>query len=219
MTKPCVVCGGARDNGTSQCRSCRAEAMRRYRSTPEGKDATRRMEANRKNPEERKVVGNALRAAYMKTPQGKEVSSKASKRYRAKHREAIRAKERERRASDPLFRLRANLRRRLREILKKNGSVKSQSAIDLLGCSIGDFMNHIASAFKDGMTWDNYGEWELYHIHPISLANTDDDIRRLFHYTNIQPLWSVDNKRKQNKILFSSDSVATGGRINATNLK
>jgi hypothetical protein len=50
------------------------------------------------------------------------------------------------------------------------------------------------------MTWDNYGKWHMDHIYPLSLAKTTEEIEKLCHYTNLQPLWAVDNIRKGNKI-------------------
>ena len=52
---------------------------------------------------------------------------------------------------------------------------------------------YIASLFQKGMSWDNYGEWHLDHIKPISLATTEEEVYKLCHYTNYQPLWAKDN--------------------------
>jgi hypothetical protein len=51
------------------------------------------------------------------------------------------------------------------------------------------------------MTWDNYGEWHLDHIKPISLGKTEEEVIQLYHYTNFQPLWAKDNVVKYNKII------------------
>lgn len=54
------------------------------------------------------------------------------------------------------------------------------------------------------MNWDNHGRrgWHLDHIIPISsfdLSNREEFLKAV-HYTNIQPLWAIDNLRKSNKI-------------------
>ena len=57
------------------------------------------------------------------------------------------------------------------------------------------------SQFKDGMLWDNMGEWEIDHIIPLSTAQTEDELKKLSHYTNLQPLWAGPNRTKSNKVL------------------
>lgn len=53
----------------------------------------------------------------------------------------------------------------------------------------------------DNMSWDNYGKWHIDHIIPLSSANNEQEIYKLCHYTNLQPLWAEDNLKKNNKIL------------------
>ena len=50
------------------------------------------------------------------------------------------------------------------------------------------------------MSFDNYGKWHLDHIYPVSLANTEEEIIKLNHYTNFQPLWAEENIRKRNRL-------------------
>jgi len=53
------------------------------------------------------------------------------------------------------------------------------------------------------MSWENYGRngWHVDHIIPLSSAKTEEEIYKLCHYTNLQPLWEVDNIKKGNKII------------------
>jgi hypothetical protein len=51
------------------------------------------------------------------------------------------------------------------------------------------------------MTWENQGQWHLDHIYPISLAKNEQEVIKLNHYTNFQPLWAKDNLTKHNKII------------------
>ena len=50
-------------------------------------------------------------------------------------------------------------------------------------------------------SWDNYGKWHIDHIIPLSSANNEDEVYKLCHHTNLQPLWAEDNLRKSNKII------------------
>lgn len=104
-----------------------------------------------------------------------------------------------RKQHDPEYRLAMALRQRLYQALKRN--YKAGSAVRDLGCSISDFRKHIESQFSPGMSWTNYGSaWHLDHILPLSNYQLSDrgTLRRLVHYTNLQPLWAEDNIRKAN---------------------
>jgi hypothetical protein len=105
----------------------------------------------------------------------------------------------QRRAIDPLYRLRTNISRRIRSAL--TSGYKSQSTIKIIGCSIEELKKHLENKFTEGMSWQNYGEWHIDHIIPISSAKTDDEIYKLNHWTNFQPLWAVDNIKKSNKLI------------------
>jgi hypothetical protein len=62
-------------------------------------------------------------------------------------------------------------------------------------------MEYLGDLFTEKMNWDNYGEWHIDHIIPLSSANTEEEIYKLCHYTNLQPLWAEDNIKKSNKII------------------
>jgi hypothetical protein len=57
------------------------------------------------------------------------------------------------------------------------------------------------------MTWDNRSEWHLDHIIPLSSAKTEEELYKLCHYTNLQPLWAVENMKKGNKIVEPSNGI------------
>ena len=104
-----------------------------------------------------------------------------------------------RRNSDPLFRMIYNLRRRLSSYCRAIKVKKSTRTKEMLGIDLAGFKSHIESKFQEGMTWENYGQWHVDHIKPISLARNEQDIVELNHYTNLQPLWASENIKKSNK--------------------
>lgn len=72
---------------------------------------------------------------------------------------------------------------------------------EIVGCTLAQFRKHIASQFQDGMNEANYGAWELDHIVPLNSATSIDEVKELSRYTNYQPLWSEENRRKSDKII------------------
>jgi hypothetical protein len=101
---------------------------------------------------------------------------------------------------DDKKRLIRNIRSRISIVVKKKGFIKSKKTRDVVGCSVEFLMTSLQNRFQEGMSWDNYGEWEIDHIIPISSAKTIEDIYQLNHYTNLQPLWKTENASKSNKI-------------------
>lgn len=96
-----------------------------------------------------------------------------------------------------------SVRRRLKKYLNKFKVGKNNKTFDHIGCTPNELKQHIESLFSDGMTWVNYGlyGWHIDHIVPLSSANTLDEMLKLNHYTNLQPLWWYDNLSKNKKIL------------------
>jgi len=95
------------------------------------------------------------------------------------------------------------LRARINVALYKSKSIKSNSTLKLVGCTIKEFKQHIESQFSEGMSWDNHGEWHIDHIKPISSFDITKEGEQIkaFHYSNCQPLWAKDNLKKGAKLL------------------
>lgn len=101
-------------------------------------------------------------------------------------------------ATNPNFRLASLLRSRLNRALE--GKFKSGKTLDLLGCSIGDLRAHLENQFAEGMSWDNQGEWHIDHKRPCSSFDLTDpeQQKECCHFSNLQPLWAIDNLIKSN---------------------
>lgn len=121
------------------------------------------------------------------------------KEWRKKNNHKIQIKNKQRRQNNPLLKLTTNLRNRMWEAL--GGAVKSDTTIKLLGCSSEEFKIYLERQFTEGMDWSNYGTngWHVDHIIPLSSGKNQQEIEKLFHYTNCQPLWAKDNWKKSNK--------------------
>ncbi len=109
---------------------------------------------------------------------------------------------REARQSRIDWRLKRTLSSRIRLLaLGKSG----RRTVDLIGYSMDDLRGHLERQFRDGMTWDNYGEWHIDHIIPLasfSFTSLDDpELRRAWSLPNLRPLWAKENMRKHDKVL------------------
>jgi hypothetical protein len=141
--------------------------------------------------------------------QNKEHRKQYLKEYREKNidkiREVKRTYERTRKANDPLYKLISNFRTAIYQVLKENNVDKNGHYFEILKYSPDELISHLENQFKDGMTWDNYGEWHVDHIKAISLHNIkeigDEEFMKCWSLDNLQPMWGKENIRKSNKII------------------
>jgi len=109
--------------------------------------------------------------------------------------------------NNPNAQLANGLRSRIRIALLTNGNnIKKQfKSMDLVGCTIAFLRDYLTSLFTEGMSWDNYGnkkdQWSIDHILPCCSFDLSDpeQQKQCFHYTNLQPLWHLDNLSKGKK--------------------
>lgn len=105
--------------------------------------------------------------------------------------------------NDPHLRIKMNLSRRLRTLLNKD----LRKTIDFVGCSINELKQHLESLWKPGMSWDNYSMhgWHIDHIIPCASFDltSEEEQKKCFHYSNLQPLWAKDNLSKGSKMPVS----------------
>jgi len=138
-------------------------------------------------------------------PRDLDAERRRSRAYRARNPARVKALKAEyhkrRLARDPMYRIVRALRVRLWDAL--NGRQKTGSAIKLLGCTVDELRQHLESQFKDGMTWGNWGRsgWHIDHKKPLVLFDLTDpaQLAEACHYSNLQPLWAIDNLKKGGK--------------------
>lgn len=108
--------------------------------------------------------------------------------------------EKSRKKTDPIYKLIRITRSRINNFLKNNKITKQNKTFDIVGCSPEFLKEHIEKQFTEGMSWDLMGQHiHIDHIIPLSSANTEEEIYKLCHYSNLQPLWAEDNLKKSNK--------------------
>jgi hypothetical protein len=122
------------------------------------------------------------------------------KRNQEKCREYKKTYQKKKLISDPLFAVQRRLRRRVALAFSSKGYTKRSKMQHIIGCDWQHLMDYIQSLFAGGMNWDNRNMWHIDHIIPLSSAKSEEEIIRLNHFTNLQPLWAFDNRRKGNKI-------------------
>ena len=106
--------------------------------------------------------------------------------------------QKKRKKTDPKYKILVTLRNRIFSALKNNQNgmaSKSKNTKKLLGCTVDELWIHLEKQFKPGMTRKNHGKWHIDHIIPCSsfdLTRPEEQVK-CFHYTNLQPLWAIDN--------------------------
>lgn len=128
----------------------------------------------------------------------------ARRNWNVKNRKRIREELRQRRLTDCNLRCLEALRARIACVVRAKNGLKAKKTIELLGCSIPNFRMYLESRFEPGMCWENYGVngWHVDHIMPCAIFNLSnpDHQKRCFHFSNLQPMWAVDNRRKGAKV-------------------
>lgn len=207
MEKNCTKCGlsknitdfpscpECKDGFRNQCKMCVKERMGKWRE---------------ENPESHKLwrekyidYDKVRKQKHYELNRGKYIQRSTDYRNSNKDRvnQVVRYYRKKRFSEDKVFKITFNVRKRIRDILKLKGDIKKETTFEIIGCSPNELVQHLQTQFKDGMSWDNYGEWHIDHIIPLSSGKTLEDIRKLCRYTNLQPLWAKDNLKKSNKLL------------------
>ena len=154
----------------------------------------------------RQCENQAKRELYQMDHVREQKSKRAKKYNQSVHGRQQRSKsQKERYKTDPKFKMKDILRRRLTAALQqaKHGkAVKCARTLDMLGCTMDFFMQYIEQQFEPGMTWQNHGsgerKWQIDHIKPCALFDLTnaEQQKTCFNFSNMQPLWAEDNMKK-----------------------
>jgi hypothetical protein len=168
-----------KDGLRCQCKSCVKEYYKEYNKENKEYEKERWKKYYKENKEKIKKYREA----------NKEKINKYHKKYIRK-----------RKQTEPLFRMKHNLKSRTYKAFKNKGYSKTSKTQEMLGVDWEVVKQHIEEQFTEGMNWDNQGEWHIDHIIPLASANNKADLKKLCHYSNLQPLWAEDNISKSDKI-------------------
>jgi hypothetical protein len=123
-----------------------------------------------------------------------------NKKYYIQNKEKIIKQKSEKIKNNINLRIISNLRSRISLFVKTKKIHKDNQMKVILGIDLEMFKKHIENQFQPNMSWENYGKWHIDHIIPLNSVKSENDLYRLCHYTNLQPLWAHDNLSKGCKI-------------------
>lgn len=226
-TKICSVCNleksfddfhnrkNTKDGKCTTCKVCKKNDYKEYYGKNKEKILNKTKIRIKENPEKRKKAQKKYRKnnseklkedgkSYRQLNYEKEKERQSTYYKKNKDKVLNRTKSyiKKRLKNDELFRLKSNMRNRVKKFLKLNNIHTENRTFQIIGCSPLYLKEYIEKKFTEGMCWGLVGkEIHIDHIIPLSLAKTEEEIYKLCHYTNLQPLWAKDNLTKSSKIL------------------
>lgn len=170
------------------------------------RQTTLRRERRLRNPE----ATRAAKRAWRRQHDGRYLASHRAWKNANRARLAAykRAYDKQRKQTDPVFKLITYLRSRVAAAIRasrlKGKRVTAVGALRYLGCSFDHFSLHIESQFTNGMSWENFGKggWHIDHIYPLARADFTDPVElwAALNWRNCRPLWEAENMTKNAKI-------------------
>ena len=193
------------------CKLCKSDYIKKYYLENKKEiieKEKKRYKDNREDRIEKQSVYNSTRreekSLYLKEyrKENKNKLDEKRKKYNEENKEKInetrRNRYKDRIKNDINFKLSKIHRNILKRILRYK---KHESTSDLLGYTSIELRENIESKFKDGMSWDNYGEWEIDHIIPVSSFDLEKTPPCIVNsLDNLQPLWKIENIKKSNHV-------------------
>jgi hypothetical protein len=219
MEKKCNICDSVKNIGDfyknqTRCKSCTKQysldnknRIKEYkRSYREKNRETLNISDNKYYQDNKDIIREKQRIYY---DNNREEIKEIQRKYREENREILTLKNREytkkykiSKSSDKLWILSSNIRSMMGNSFRNNGYSKKSKTENILGCTFEDFKLYLESKFEVWMNWENHGKfnselnygWDIDHIIPLDTAETEDDIIKLNHFTNLQPLCSYTNR-------------------------
>ena len=194
------VTGGKLKSGEMNYKLCRVcNSKRGIQFNKENPNANKEWrEKNKEHVEKQRILYYQKNREHLLTQK---------KIYREENKELINKRDnkryKERMLNDLMYCIKEKIRKNIYHKIKN----KKFSTCDILGCDYETFKEYIENQFQEGMTFENHGQfgWHYDHIIPSSSADTEEELYKLNHYTNFQPLWWDDNLSKGPKLGWSKE--------------
>lgn len=158
----------------------------------------KRKKYRQNNPEK---ISTSQKQAYYKNIQH---YKKMKRLWKQKNREKLNKQQKERLLNDPIYKLKHSIRCNIYGAFARKKYKKSKNIEKIVGCDLDFLCNHLKNTY-----FENYGEEyngtqkvHIDHIIPLATANTEEDVIKLCHYTNLQLLKAQDNMKKRDNIDF-----------------
>lgn len=215
--KVCLKCGKEKaldlfTKGKNSCKECSSNYIKEYYL--KNKEYILNKEKSKYNNNKSEIL-ERLRLRDL-TDEEKVIKSEYLKKYRQDNKEKLSKKRKEYNKANSQ-KIKENRRKRYKEryrndidfklkkiyrnLLKRTILYKTDSTYEILGYTYLELKSNIESKFKENMSWENYGEWEIDHIIPISHFDLKTVEPKVVHsLDNLQPLWREENIKKGNKI-------------------
>lgn len=196
LSRDCFGPAKKKDGLRPRCREChrKGNAESRARNLEASRKASLRWQKN--NPEKAKAKRERWKAA------NPGVETINARKWRERNPERL-AETSARRRGRPEIRVMKSISQRIRALLVGK---EGKSTRTLVGYTGDELKAHLERQFLRGMSWDNYGDWHVDHILPLSSfpikSIHDPEIKRAWALTNLRPIWAKDNRQKKDKILF-----------------
>lgn len=103
-------------------------------------------------------------------------------------------KRRERYKNDLEYKMKNVLVSHFSLFFKRKGKNKYLRSNEIIDYTYKELIIHLENNFREGMSWDNYGElWEIHHIKPQNLFDVSNpkEVRECWELDNLTPLWKT----------------------------
>lgn len=134
----------------------------------------------------------------------KEEKRLQDKIYRKTHRKELNKKALERKNNDPVYKLKCNLRGMIKNSFRRRGFKKKQKGEEIYGCTVNELIEHLIKTYENNYNekwdWKYLKDVHVDHIIPLASANTEEDVKKLCYFKNLQLLKAKDNLDKKDSL-------------------